>query len=400
MARSPSFRDSRPVRHSLLASTQVVGLLAAAVAFAETAGPAAKVSLSPKDTIAYVATSARGIQAFRLDTEDLEIPQNVVLTPLGVGAETPSPSYLEIDPRRRVVFAANDVPAFQGKPTGAVSAFSVDAATGKLTLLNQRPSMGAGPCHLSLDRERRNLLVSNCGAGSVAVLPVAADGKLGGPSEVVQHKGTRPHTQGVTLSPDNRFAFACDAGLDRIVAYRFDASRGKLTPSAPPTIALKPGSGPARLVFRPDGRFAYVLGGKSSTIVTFSYDARSGALKELQTISTLPPWFDGTNSATEIAVHPKDSFLFASNRGHNTVVLFSIDPGKGTLTYVEDQDAGGKTPRHFGLDPTAEHLAIANQESDNILLCRIDGGTGRLKPSGVFTAVPAPACVKFLPPRQ
>jgi 6-phosphogluconolactonase len=260
--------------------------------------------------------------------------------------------------------------------------------------------MGPGPCHLTLDRDRRHLLVTNCAGGSVAVLPVAADGRLGAPTEVVQQPGPRPQPQGVTLSPDNRFAFVCDPALDRILAYRFDAAKGKLTPASPAAVPVKPGSGPGRLAFRSDGRFAYAVGTRSSTVIAYAYDGKTGALREVQTISTLPPWFDGKNAAAEIAVHPKADYLFVSNRGHNTVVLFTVDPGKGTLTYVEDQDAGGKTPRHFGLDPSAEHLAIANQDSDNVLVCRIDGGTGRLKPSGVFTTVPAPACVKFLPPRQ
>lgn len=388
------------------------GSLALAVAllgpaFARAAEPAATpakpAALSPADTLAYVGTftkgTSKGIYAFRLQTQNLEVSQNIVLVPLGLAAETPNPAFLEIDPVRRVVFAANDLHQFEGKPSGAVSAFAVDAATGKLALLNQQASMGSAPCHLALDRDRRHLLVTNCLGGSVAVLPVAADGRLGAPSDVVAHAGTKPHTHGVTLSPDNRFAFACDMGLDRLMAYRFDAQKGKLAPATPPIVAMKAGSGPRHLAFRPDGRFAYVLGSRTSTITAFAHDTKTGALREVQTISSLPESFEGKSAAAEVAVHPSGKFLYASNRGHDSVVLFGIDPDKGTLSFIEEQGTGGKTPRHFVIGPGARHLAIANQESDNLLVCRIDAGNGRLKPSGVFTTVPSPTCIRFLPPR-
>jgi 6-phosphogluconolactonase len=365
--------------------------------------PAAAPRLSPKDTLAYVGTftkgQAKGIYAFRLDTEDLEVPQNVVLTPLGLAAETPNPAYLEIDPKRRVVFAANDIHEYQGKPSGSVSAFAVDAGTGKLKLLNQQPSGGPAPCHMVMDRQRRNLLVTNCIGGSVAVFPVAADGKLGASTALVQHPGTKPHTHGITLSPDNRYAYACDMGLDRVMAYQFDAAKGKLTPAAVPTIALKAGTGPRHMVFGRDGKFAYVVGSKASTITVFAFDGKAGGLKEVQTVKTVPEWFDGSNTAAELAVHPSANYLYVSNRGHNSVVMFTIDPGKGTLTYLEDQDTGGKTPRHFALDAGAKHLVVGNQESDTVLVYRIDGDSGRLKPSGVSTPVPSPTVVGFLPPK-
>lgn len=380
----------------------LLAVTVAATAVADPA-PAGKTGITAKDTLAYVGTftkgQAKGIYAFRLDTEDLEVPQNVVLTPLGLAAETPNPAYLEIDPKRRVVFAANDIHEYQGKPSGSVSAFAVDGATGKLKLLNQQPSGGPAPCHMVLDRQRKHLLVTNCIGGSVAVFPVAADGKLGAASHLVQHPGTKPHTHGVTLSPDNRFAYACDMGLDRVMAYQFDAAKGKLTPAAAPTITLKPGTGPRHMVFGRDGKFAYVVGSKSSTITVFAADAKTGGLKEIQSIKTVPQWFDGENTAAELAVHPSANFLYVSNRGHNSVVMFTIDPGKGTLTYLEDQETGGKTPRHFIIDAGAKHLVVGNQESDTVLVCRIDGDTGRLKPSGVSTPVPSPAVIGFLPPK-
>jgi 6-phosphogluconolactonase len=361
-------------------------------------------ALPASATLAYVGTftkgESKGIYGFRLQTQELEVSQNITLVPLGLAAETPNPAFLEIDPKRRVVFAANDLHEFEGQPSGAVSAFAVEPATGKLILLNQRPSMGAAPCFLGLDREGRNLLVTNCVGGSVAVLPVAPDGRLGPATDVVKHPGKDPHTHGVTLSPDNRFAFACDMGLDRLMAYRFDAEKGKLTPATPAVISMKAGTGPRHLAFRPDGRFAYVLGAKASTLTTFAYDARTGGLREVQTVSSLPESFEGTNAAAEVTVHPSGKYLYASNRGHNSVVLLAIDAEKGTLTFVEEQGTGGKTPRHFGLEPSAKHLAIANQDSNSVLVCRVDASNGRLKPSGVFATVPSPACVKFLPPEK
>jgi 6-phosphogluconolactonase len=364
-----------------------------------------------KETLVYVGTytnggKSKGIYLFRLQTTNLEVSQNITLVPLGLAAESVNPSFLALDAKRRLLFAVNEVNQFEGRSSGAVSAFSIDPATGKLALINQRPSMGTGPCHVVLDGEGRHVLVANYDSGSVAVLPVAADGRLGEPSSVVQHRGRSvnperqqgPHAHGVTLDPANRFAFVCDLGLDRILAYRFDAQAGKLTPADPAFAAVKPGAGPRHMVFRPDGKFAYVINELSSSVTVFGYAAESGRLTELQTESTLPPYFDGRNSAAEIGMHPSGKWLYVSNRGNETVVLFDIDREKGTITYTEEQGTGGKTPRHFGIQPSAKHLAIGNQDSDTVLVCRLDDGNGRLKPSGVFADAPSPACVVFLPP--
>jgi 6-phosphogluconolactonase len=362
------------------------------------------------ETLAYVGTytggKSQGIYLFRLDTQNPDDSQNVRLVPLGLAAETPSPAFLEIDAKRRLVFAVSETNDFKGQPTGAVSAFSVDSATGKLKLLNQQASKGTGPCHLVLDRSGRHVFVANYGSGSVAVLPVAPDGRLGESSDVVQHEGKSvnpdrqeaPHAHCVTLDPANRFLFVCDLGLDTVMTYKFDAEGGELTPNEPAFATVAPGAGPRHMVFRPDGRFAYVINELNSTITAFAYDADAGALKELQTVSSLPEYFDSDNTCAEIGIHPNGKYLYASNRGHDSLVLFEVDRAKGTLTYVEEQSTGGKTPRHFGIQPSGEHLAIANQNSDTLLLCRIDGGNGRLKPSGVFAEAPSPSCIQFLPP--
>jgi len=366
----------------------------------------------PNPTFVYVGTytgpQSKGIYLFRLQTENLEVSQNILLVPIGVAAETPSPSYLALDAKRRWLFAVNEVAELDGSPTGGVTAFAINPATGALTSLNRRSSKGKGPCHLVVDKQSRYVLVANYNSGSVAVLPIARDGRLGEATDFVQHTGrsvhperqTGPHAHCVTLDPANRFAFVCDLGLDKILAYRFDAARGKLTPHAPPFAAVKPGAGPRHMVFRPDARFAYVVNELNSTITVFVYDAAAGTLSERQTVSTLPEHFDGANTTAEIDVHPSGKWLYVSNRGHNSVALFAIDRENGTLTWVEEQGTGGNTPRHFGIEPSAKYLAIGNQNSDTVLVCRIDAGNGRLKPSGVFASAPSPACVKFLPPSE
>ena len=403
--------------HALLRAAPLAvlltGLLPPGAASAQTDGdsPAPAGPLPADATLAYVgtrtgATGSKGIYVFRLQTRGMEVSQNITLVPLGLAAETPSPTYLELDARRRLLFAVNEIDRFQGKPGGAVSAFAVDAGSGKLKLINQQPSMGTSPCHLALNKQGTQLLVANCGSGSLAVLPVAADGRLGPAASVVQHTGksvhpqrqSGPHVLGVALDPAQKLAFTVDLGLDKVLGHRLDG--GKAAAAAASTTTLKPGSGPRRIAFRPDGKFAYVLNELTSTVVAYAHDPASGGLRELQTLSTVPEPYDGPNAPGELGMHPSGKYLYVSNRGHNSVVLFAIDADKGTLSFVEEQGTGGKTPAHFGIEPSAKHLAIANQESDTVLVCRIDGGNGRLKPSGVFASVPSPTCVKFLPPKE
>ena len=364
-------------------------------------------TVSRGDTLVYVGTytgaktTSKGIYVFKLQGG-----QSPTLVPLGLAAETASPSFLEIDAARGLLFAVGETDEFEGKPSGIVSAFRIDRTTGRLTLINQRPSMGKAPCHLALDSTGRNLLIANYSSGNVSVLPVAADGRLGEPSDVKQHTGSSvnpqrqlgPHAHCTTLDPANRFAFVCDLGLDKVMAYRFDAAKGTLTPHEPAFATVKPGSGPRHMEFRPDGRFAYVTNEMTSTVTVFSYDPARGALSEVQTVSALPPGFQGANSGAEIAVHPSGRHLYVSNRGHNSIVLFDIDDQKGVLTYVGPLDTGGRTPRHFGIHPAAQYMGIANQASDTVQIATMDA-KGRLKGSGLFVPVPSPVCVKFLPPR-
>jgi 6-phosphogluconolactonase len=361
-------------------------------------------SVSPTDTIVYVGTytggktNSRGIYAFKMQGG------SAALVPLGLVAETTSPSYIEIDADRGLLFAVNETEEYEGKPTGFASAFSIDRKTGKLTLINRQPTEGKAPCHLALDKSRRHLIIANYTSGTVTVLPVAADGRLGPASAVVQHTGSSvdprrqagPHAHCTTFDPAYRLLFACDLGLDKVMAYQLDPAKGTLTAYTPPSASVKPGSGPRHMDFRPDARFAYVLNEMASTVTTFAYDAKAGSLAERQTVSTLPPSFSGSNSGAEIVVHPSGKFVYSSNRGHNSIALFRIDPTQGTLTFVEAQDTGGRTPRNFAIDPAGRLLFAANQDSGTMLVFTIDQATGQLKPSGPPIEVPSPVCVRFL----
>jgi 6-phosphogluconolactonase len=383
----------RPTRsHNITVFTLGVALLFCAFVNAQSPTP----PLQGKDTLVYIGSGGgkgKGIHLFRLQPTGTEVSQNVTLVPLGLATETPNPTFFELDLKRRLLFAVNEVDQFEGKPTGAVSAFSI-TTNGKLALINQRSSMGARPCHLALDGEARNLLVSNCGDGSVAVMPIAADGKLGEPTELV--KGASATS--VTLDRASKFAFVCDPVSDKALKYSLDAQAGKLRPATPAFAQMKAGSSPRQLLFRPDGKFAYVLNEKSSTINVYSYDATTGALTEAQSISTVPEYYDGSNTAIELQTHPTGKWLYVSNSGHDSIVLFNVDGEKGTLTYIEEQGTGGRHARLFGIQPNAKHMAISLPDSNQVLASRIDEGNGRLKPSGIFAEMPYPASVRFLPP--
>jgi 6-phosphogluconolactonase len=351
-----------------------------------------------KSTLVYVGThttlKGKGIYLFRLQSAGTEVFQNVTLVPLGMAAKTPNPTFFETDSARRLLFSVNEVDEFDGKPGGAVSAFAV-GDTGRLTLINQQPSMGVAPCQLAIAAEGRHLVVANCADGSVAVLPVAADGRLGAASGIV--KGVKAAC--VTTDPAGRFVFVCEPSRDRVLVFHIDAA-GTLQAQNPAAITLKAGAAPGQMAFRPDAVFAYVLNQKNSTITTFSYDAATGATKEVESVATIPEYFDGTNTAHDLRVHNTGKYLYVSNVGHDSVVLFNVDRDTGTLSYVEEQGTGGRHPREFGVQPNGAHMAISLPETDQVLASRIDDTNGRLKPSGIFAEVPSPATIRFLPPAQ
>jgi 6-phosphogluconolactonase len=347
-------------------------------------------------------TQSKGIYAYTFD------PGTGKLTSLGVAAESEDPSFLAVHPSGKYLYAVNEIDHFGAQKSGAVSAFSIDPKTGKLTLLNQAATQGGAPCHVSLDKTGRNALVANYGGGSVAVFPIRDDGSLGPASAFVQHSGSSvdkdrqesPHAHWIGTSPDNRFALAADLGLDEILVYRFNASKGTLTPNNPPYAKLNPGSGPRHVAFPPKGRFAYVLAEMENSVTAFAYEASNSSLSPLQTVSALTSLrkdYKGPKEAAEIAVHPSGKFLYASNRaGIDTISTFSIDPAKGTLKLKNEYPTMGQTPRNFAIDPTGKFLLAANQESNNIVTFRIDSTTGALTPTGDIVEVPAPVCIAFV----
>jgi len=348
------------------------------------------------------STGSKGIYAYSYDSASGQIGE------LGLAAETTNPSWLTISPNGRFLYAVNEVGNYKGPNSGGVSAFAVDRdknghPTGKLTFLNEVPSRGADPCYVTVDKTGKYVLVANYTGGSVAVFPVLSDGKLGEATSFVQHTGhgpnaqrqEGPHAHSIDLSPDNRFAFVDDLGLDEVLVYRFDDTKGTLAPNDPPFARLDAGSGPRHFALHPQGAFAYVISEMKSTVTAFKMDGKTGALVPLQTISTLPKDFTGQNDDAEIRVHPLGTFLYASNRGHDSIAVFKIDPHKGTLTPMDYVSTQGKTPRSFEIDPMFSSLFAENQASDNIFVFPLRGD-GTLGVTVRELDVPSPVCLKFL----
>ena len=344
----------------------------------------------------YTGGKSEGIYRLQLDRKTGELKK------LGATSGVKNPSFLAIHPSGRYLYCVCEVDDF-GKGAGGISAFAIDKS-GELKLLNQESSVGGGPCHLVVDKTGKNVLAANYGGGSVCVLPIGADGRLGKATAFVQHKGSSvdkgrqeaPHAHSINLDAANRFAFVADLGLDKVLVYRFDAKKGTLTPNDPPAASVKPGSGPRHFAFHPSGRSAYVINEMNCTVTAFNYDANKGVLTETQTISTLPrPLADGDSTA-EVQVHPSGKFLYGSNRGHNSIAIFSIDSDSGRLTTVGNQSTEGKTPRNFAIDPSGAFLLAENQDSDTIVVFRVDPKTGKLTSTGHKIEVPMPVCVKFL----
>ncbi|HZV36693.1 MAG TPA: lactonase family protein [Verrucomicrobiae bacterium] len=349
----------------------------------------------------YTGAKSKGIYVARMDLA------TGALSSLDIAAETPNPTFLEVDARHHRLYAANEIGKFEGKNAGSVSAFSIEPDTGKLTLLNVRTSGGGGPCHVVLDKQDKNVLVANYGGGSVEVLPVLPDGTLGEATAFVQHEGKsvnpsrqeKPHAHCVTLDPANRFAFVCDLGIDKIMSYRFDPAHGTLTPNEPAFFQDEPGAGPRHLTFAPNGHFAYLINELGSTMTALAYDAANGSFRELQTLPMLPDDFKGFNLSAEVVVDASGKHVYGSNRGHDSIAVFDVNRSKGTLKLAQRQSVQGKTPRHFAIDPTGKFMVVANQDSSNVVVFAINPRNGKITPTGQTLEVPSPVCVKFFEAR-
>ena len=346
------------------------------------------------------STSSKGIYAWRFDTAAGKFTEK------GLVAETPNPSFLAAHPNGKVLYAVNEISNFQRMASsGSVSAFAIDPKTAQLKLLNAQGSRGDGPCHLALDRQGKCLIVANYNNGSIAAFPVDSNGMLNQPTAFFQHRGSGPvrdrqehaHAHCIAISPDERFALVADLGLDEVLSYQFDPVKAAMSVNEPPFIKLEPGSGPRHLAFHPNARFLYVINEMNSTIDALAYDTQNGSMREIQTVSTLPKDFTGHNDTAEIQVHPSGKFLYGSNRGHDSIAVFTIDRKAGTLTPVEYVPTQGKTPRNFSLDPSGAYLLAANQQSNNIVVFKIDQNTGRLTATGQVLHAPSPVCITFVP---
>jgi len=341
-------------------------------------------------------TESKGIYSYEFDSEIGK------LTPKGLAAETRDPSWVVVHPSGKFLYAANEA----GKAS-TVSAFAIDAKSGKLTLLNQLPALGEDPCYLSFDKTGKYVFVANYSSGNVVVFPIGTDGRLGAATANVRDEGKPgpnkerqdgPHAHWIETSPDNRFAFVADLGLDAILSYRFDASKGSLTPNKP--FFLRPltaGAGPRHATFSPGGGHFYVLSEIDSTVTAFAYAPDHGVFGYLGGVPMLPAGFEGRNDAAEIVIHPNGKSLYASNRGHDSIAVFAIEPSKGTLTFVAHVPTGGKEPRHFAIDPSGKYLLAENQLSNNIVVFKIDPATGGLTPTGQVVQIPSPVNIAFLP---
>lgn len=357
---------------------------------------------APRDLRVYFGTggTSKGIYVSRFDAATGR------LTEPELAVETKSPTFLALHPGRSMLYAVGEYAA-DDQRGGVVSAFSLSPTMDRLTLLNQQSSGGPGPCHLSVDAQGGYVLVANYAGGSVASLPIRADGSLGEAASIIQHTGssvhpqrqTKPYGHFIAMDPANRFALACDLGLDKVLVYRLDEKTGDLTPNDPAFGTVPPGAGPRHLAFSPNGQFVYVVNEMGSSVTVFAYDAPRGALTELQTIATLPEDFPGRTRSTcaEVEVHPSGKFVYASNRGHDSIAVFAVDAPTGKLSFVEHQSTHGGIPRHFKLDPGGRWLLAANQASDSVVVFAVDSTTGRLKPTGQTVTVPAPMCVLFVP---
>ena len=364
---------------------------------------------SKRPTLVYVGTyteklffvdgKGEGIYVFALD------PNRGALTPVSIATGVRSPALLAVAPNGRYLYSVNECDQIDGQPEGAVSAFAIDPATGGLGFLNRQRSHGQYPAFVTVDATSRFVIVGNHENGSLACYPVEPDGRLGDATEVIQHGGSSahpqhqrgPHVHSVNLDPTNRFVVVCDKGIDRVVVYRLDHATGRLHPNDPPFASVAPGSGPRHLAFHPSGRYAFVINELNATLTAFAFDPDTGALRERQTLPTLPASYAGRNFTADVHVHPSGRLVYGSNRGHDSLAVFAFDEVSGRLSARGHVSTQGAVPRAFNIDPTGRLLLAANQNGDSIVAFFVDPDDGSLSPTGAVTHTPTPVCIRFLP---
>lgn len=342
--------------------------------------------------LTYVGNFGTAVPAFRFDTGTGK------LTPLNVAADTPSPSWVTIHPNGKFLYAVNE-------NANSISAFSINPTSGALTPINKVPTQGKGPCHASIDHTGKSIYIANYGSGSLESFPLKADGSIGDRASFIQNVGgngmaksrqAAPHAHSANISPDNRFLVLADLGLDKLFVFKIDPATAKLTPNDPPFATVPAGSGPRHFVYAPNQHFAYNINEMGNTIIAFTYDAAKGTLSQIQSVSTLPDDFKGQNTTAEIAISEDGKFLYGSNRGQGSIAVYAIDHATGKLTKVENAATGGTTIRSFGIDPTGKFLLAGVQDMNQIVVFRRDKATGKLTLTGEKAATPTPVCIQFV----
>jgi len=338
-------------------------------------------------------SQSNGIYVYRMD------PSSGDLTFQWEARGVLNPSYLAIHPQKKFLYAVNEAQSFGGQEGGGVTALSIDPTSAELNVLNAYSSQGEDPCYISVEQTGQFALVANYSGGNAAMLPILADGQLGPATDVVQHSGssvhperqTAPFVHSILPDPTNRFAIAADLGADKLVIYEMDLEWGKLKKHL--EVHVKPGSGPRHTIFHPNGRILYLINELSSTLTVYRYESQAGRLEELQTISTLPPGFEGKNLCADLHVYGK--YLYASNRKHDSIAWYLINEETGKLSYQGEVPSGGKEPRGFDIDSTGNFLLAAHERSDNVVIFQLDPATGKPFRTGKEVRVSFPVCVKF-----
>ena len=363
-------------------------------------------AIAGENFLVYFGTSttakngSKGIYVSRFNTATGELTQPQL------AAEAGNPGFLAIHPTKKYMYACGDVVKADGKKGGGLSSFGINKDTGKLTLINQSATSGVGPCHVSVDKTGRVATISNYGSGSIGSYAIKEDGSLSPEASFFQHEGSGadpkrqagPHAHSVNFSPDNRYAYACDLGLDKVLIYKVDTASGKLTPNDPPFAKTPAGGGPRHLAFHPSGKYVYVNNEMGMSETVFAYDAATGGLTEIETVSTLPEADRGMKglSTAETVVHPNGRVVYVSNRTHDTIAVFACDPATGKLTLLQNVPVEGKIPRNICLDPTGKWLVAAHQDSATAALFKVDQDSGKLTFTGTKVDVPGSICVRFL----
>ena len=385
-----------------IAAVGTIGLTLAESVFGQTSS-----NKNTKEMLVYIGTytsgksKSEGIYIYKLNLDSGE------LKPFSIAKNVVEPSYLTVDKDRKFLYAVNETVEFEGAKSGAVSAFAINQKTGEMTFLNKQPSLGGAPCYVTVSDNQKFVLVANYVGGNVSVYPVEKDGKLGASIDLEQHNGIGPnkdrqeaaHAHSIILDLNNRFACAADLGVDKVFIYEFDHKNGKLQPNAAQNFyQTKAGAGPRHLAFHKNEKLVFVINELDSTISALAFDNKKGTLAEIQTVTTLPANYTGkNNSCADIHISPNGKFLYGSNRGHDSIVVYKIDEKTGKLEYVEHTSTGGKTPRNFTISPNGKFLLAANQNSDSVVVFRIDENSGKLTATGFTAKVPSPVCLQLIP---